>query len=91
MVARGHAIYDPSIWRGLDDQTGEDAAQMSLSHREFQVLKLLSAGLGNREIAEELHISTETVKTHTERLYKRLDATTRTDAVAKALRAGIID
>ena len=38
----------------------------------------------------QLGVSVETVKTHIERLYKRLDVTTRTDAVAKALGAGII-
>ena len=52
---------------------------------------MLSWGLCNREIAEELGLSSETVKTHIERLYKRLGVATRTDAVAKALRAGLIE
>jgi DNA-binding NarL/FixJ family response regulator len=93
MVARGHVVFDSSVWSILGSE-GEDEAdpgKVQLSRREYEVLQLLSRGLGNREIAQELGLSIETVKTHIERLFKRLGVTTRTDAVAKALRAGIIE
>jgi DNA-binding NarL/FixJ family response regulator len=92
MVASGHVVFDSSAWSALgqaDDEANRGSVQ--LSPREYEVLELLSHGLGNREVAADLGVSVETVKTHIEHLYKRLGVTTRTDAVAKALRAGIID
>lgn len=93
MVARGHVVLSGSAW---DAYQGEgDAVDVStgiaLSEREREVLVLLARGLSNRQIAEELRLSAETVKTHVVRLYRRLGVSTRTDAVAKALRRGIID
>jgi len=91
MVARGHVVFDSSVWNALGEADDEaDRGNLRLSPREYEVLELLSRGLGNREIAAELGVSIETVKTHIERLYKRLGVSTRTDAVAKALRSGII-
>jgi DNA-binding NarL/FixJ family response regulator len=91
MVARGHVVFDSSVWSALTDEEEASSRSVQLSPREREVLLLLSRGLGNREIGEELGVSIETVKTHVERLYKRLGVTSRTDAVAKALRAGIIE
>lgn len=91
MVARGHVVFDSSVWSALAQEGEDEANGVQLSPREREVLLLLSRGLGNREIGEELGVSIETVKTHIERLYKRLGVTSRTDAVAKSLRAGIIE
>jgi DNA-binding NarL/FixJ family response regulator len=92
MVARGHVVFDSAMWSALTaEEESSDTEEVHLSPRGNQVLMLLSKGLGNREIAEELGLSIETVKTHTERLYKRLGVSTRTDAVAKALRTGLIE
>jgi DNA-binding NarL/FixJ family response regulator len=95
MVARGHVVFDSAVWETLSHHEETPATssgqEISLSPRTKEVLILLSWGLGNREIADELALSIETVKTHVERLYKRLGVTTRTDAVAKALRAGLIE
>jgi DNA-binding NarL/FixJ family response regulator len=91
MVARGHVVFDSSVWSALTEEEEASSRSVQLSPREREVLLLLSRGLGNREIGEELGVSIETVKTHIERLYKRLGVTSRTDAVAKALRAGIIE
>jgi LuxR family maltose regulon positive regulatory protein len=55
-----------------------------LSERELQVLRLLAAGLSNREIAEELFIATSTVNTHTNNIYNKLGVRSRTQAVALA-------
>ncbi len=92
MVARGHVVFDSAMWSALSaEDESSDTEEFHLSPRGKQILVLLSKGLGNREIAEELGLSIETVKTHIERLYKRLGVPTRTDAVAKALRAGLIE
>jgi ATP/maltotriose-dependent transcriptional regulator MalT len=61
-----------------------------LSPRELQILQL--AALGNKvpQITESLSISTSTVKTHMENIYRKLDVSDRAAAVAAALRLGII-
>jgi len=55
-----------------------------LSERELEVLQLIAAGKSNRRIASELFVSVGTVKTHTNNLYRKLDAHSRTQAVARA-------
>ncbi|MEI9811485.1 MAG: LuxR C-terminal-related transcriptional regulator [Acidobacteriota bacterium] len=62
----------------------EAAGSEALSEREMEVLRVLSDGLGNREIAEKLFVSEATVKTHVQRIMRKLDATSRTQAVARA-------
>ena len=55
-----------------------------LSKRENQVLKLISDGLKNQEIADQLFVSITTVKTHVHNIYGKMDVRNRTAAVAKA-------
>jgi len=55
-----------------------------LSERELEVLALIAAGKSNQEIAAKLFVSTSTVKTHINRLYRKLAARSRTQAVARA-------
>jgi two-component system, NarL family, response regulator YdfI len=55
------------------------------------VLEGLAQGLGNKAIAESLHISTHTAKFHVAQIIAKLDATSRAHAVAKALRAGLLE
>ena len=62
-----------------------------LSEREQEVLGLMAAGLTNREIAETLFISVETVKKHTGSIYAKLGVDHRTQAVARARELGILD
>jgi len=52
---------------------GQDAAP-TLSNREIDILHLLAEGLGNKEIASRLFIAPETVKTHLQNIYRKLDA-----------------
>ena len=63
-----------------------EAAQRSLgiTEREFLVLELLATGRANKEIARELDVSPNTVKTHVSRLYEKLGVARRTQAVDKA-------
>ena len=62
-----------------------------LSARELEVLRLLAAGLTNREIGEALFISAETVKKHTASIYAKLHVSHRTEAVARSRELGILD
>lgn len=62
-----------------------------LTPREHQVLTLLADGLHNREIAERLSVSEHTVKFHLGAIFGKLGASTRTEAVQKGLRLGMID
>jgi len=55
-----------------------------LTPREQEILELLAAGLTNREIAERLVISAETVKKHTSGIYSKLDVSNRTEAATRA-------
>lgn len=61
-----------------------------LTPRETEVLKLLQQRLSDREIAEALHISSQTVHTHTRNLYQKLQVERRQDAVAEAARLGLL-
>ena len=63
----------------------------SLTPRERQVLAAMSHGLGNREIGGVLGISAHTAKFHVAQIIAKLDAQSRAHAVAKALRAGLVD
>ena len=66
----------------------QDAA---LTPREIQVLSLLAEGASNKSIARRLGISVHTVKFHVASLLDKFEATGRTDAVAHALRLGVIE
>lgn len=56
-------------------------ASLGLTPRELEILELIAAGLSNREIAERVHISENTVKTHSSRVFDKLGARRRTQAV----------
>jgi DNA-binding CsgD family transcriptional regulator len=65
-------------------------AELGITPREMEMLEALAAGHSNREIAERLFISENTVKTHTSRLFEKLQAQRRTQAVQRAKEAGLI-
>ena len=67
--------------------TGSESA---LSRREQEILALLADGLVNKQIAARLGISTNTVKTHLELLFGKLDVTTRAEAVATGVKRGLL-
>lgn len=56
-------------------------ASLGITPRELEVLELIAAGLSNREIAERVHVSENTVKTHSSRVFDKLGARRRTQAV----------
>lgn len=63
---------------------------LGITPRELEILELIAEGLSNREIAERLFVSENTVKTHSGRLYDKLSARRRTQAVQHAKEAGLI-
>lgn len=65
--------------------------QGPLSPREQEVLRLMSQGLSNREIAASIPLSEDTVKYHLKNLYGKLGASRRTEAVLAATLAGLIE
>ena len=72
--------------------TVNDKARESLgiSEREFEVLELLAAGQSNKEIAASLNVSPNTVKTHVAKLYGKLQASRRTEAILRARELGML-
>jgi DNA-binding CsgD family transcriptional regulator len=64
--------------------------QLGITPRELEILQAIAAGLSNREIAEKLFVSENTVKTHSSRLFEKLSAKRRTQAVQIAKEAGIL-
>ena len=64
--------------------------QLGITPRELEILEAIAAGLSNREISERLFVSENTVKTHTARLFDKLSARRRTQAVQRAKEAGLI-
>jgi DNA-binding CsgD family transcriptional regulator len=68
----------------------EKQGELGITPRELEILELIAAGLSNREIAERLFVSENTVKTHSGRLYDKLSARRRTEAVRNAKTAGLI-
>ena len=64
--------------------------QLRITRREMEILQLIAAGLSNREIAERLYVSENTVKTHSGRVFDKLNAKRRTQAVQLAKEAGLI-
>ncbi len=69
---------------------GADVLDTPLSARELEILRLIAAGMKNKDIAEQLFISVATVKRHISNVYGKLDVTHRTEAVAKANALGVI-
>ena len=64
--------------------------KLGISKRELQVLQLISAGYSNQEIADQLFVSLNTVKTHSSNLFGKMEVKSRTQATEKAKRLNII-
>jgi DNA-binding NarL/FixJ family response regulator len=87
-VAAGDGYVDPALMPAF--LAGKDQADM-LTGREREILQLLADGMSNADVASRLFISQETVKSHVRHILAKLEADTRTHAVAIALREAIID
>ena len=89
IVARGGTYVDP-VLAGVFATASGTGKLPALTQCERDVLRLLADGLSNEEIGKRLFISPETVRTHVRKAMAKLDADTRTQAVAKALRQSLI-
>jgi DNA-binding NarL/FixJ family response regulator len=85
-VHAGRKRIPPEVAAQLAEHMGEEA----LTARELEVLQQVAGGNRNRDIAGRLFIAEETVKVHVKHIMEKLDAKDRTEAVAIALRRGII-
>jgi DNA-binding NarL/FixJ family response regulator len=95
LVAAGNLVIDPNLVVVLADELStakqSDRKAETLTGREIEILQLLALGHTNRDIAGQLFISPDTVKTHLEHIYQKLGATDRTAAVAEAMRRRLIE
>jgi DNA-binding CsgD family transcriptional regulator len=76
--------------RGPFRLNAESIERFGMTPRELEILQLIAEGLSNREIAERLFVSENTVKTHSAKLFAKLNARRRTQAVQIAKEAGVL-
>jgi len=88
-VAAG-GVYVDSVLAGVIATAESSRQSPVLTQREREVLRLLADGLRNEEIGKRLFISPETVRTHVRKATSKLEADTRTQAVAEAIRQHLI-
>jgi DNA-binding NarL/FixJ family response regulator len=87
-AARSGDFYvDP----GLSSTIVLDEGDRTLSARQREILQMLADGMQTEAVADRLGLSTETVRTHTKRILAKLEASTRTQAVAIGIRHGLIE
>lgn len=96
-----HSVYEgdsfiqpdliPILNAGLVDRDSSEGALGGLTKREIEVLKLLAEGLFNKEIAYKLNISERTVKNHVSNIFKKINASDRTQAAVFAIKNNLVD
>ena len=90
-VVKGGAVFPPRLTALLlEAMTRPAPNQVAFTERELAVLRLIARGLGNKEIAARLSLSENTVKTHVRNILSKLNARSRAEAAAYAVRAGIV-
>jgi DNA-binding NarL/FixJ family response regulator len=94
LAVEGKAVIHPQLTRAFIEEVQvadkrSDAA--ALSRREKEILQRVAYGATTKEVAHDLAISPHTVKTHLERIFEKLGANDRAQAVAIALRSGLVD
>ena len=98
VVAAGEALLSPKVTRALIADyaarptlpVSSDAPLSALTDRELDVMKLVAAGRSNAEIATELYLAEQTVKTHVSRILNKLDLRDRTQMVVFAYESGLV-
>lgn len=94
-VSSGETYIQPSMIPALNNKMNMKEKDMplidELTKREISVLKSLSLGKTNREIADQLEISERTVKNHISSIFKKINVIDRTQAAVFAIRNGIVD
>jgi DNA-binding NarL/FixJ family response regulator len=96
VVAGGEALLSPSVTRRLIEEftrrppVGTGERLTNLTEREREVLLLIARGLSNQELAEQLFIADNTVKTHVKRIFTKLGARDRAQAIVMAYESGLM-
>ncbi len=94
MVDEGKALLHPDATAQLLKEfvslADNHTRNYGLSNREMEVLQLLAEGKTNKQIAKDLWISEQTVKTHVAHIFGKLETSDRTETVAQALRSGLV-
>jgi two-component system nitrate/nitrite response regulator NarL len=92
-ISQGETVLAPEVQAALMQAVRErrERPKTVLSPREAEVLRFLADGLSAPQIANELQLSTSTIKTHLQRLYERLEVSDRAAAVAEGMRRGLIE
>lgn len=96
VVAGGEALLSPSVTRRLIEeftrrpQVGTNDRLADLTEREREVLLMIARGLSNQELAERLFIAENTVKTHVKRIFTKLGARDRAQAIVMAYEGGLM-
>jgi DNA-binding NarL/FixJ family response regulator len=92
MVAGGHTVLNADTLNGAEHSDPNAAmTDVALTARELEVLRLAARGLTNRQIGTHLGLSRETIKTHVVKIFRRLGVADRTEAVALAIRSGLLE
>jgi two-component system response regulator DegU len=93
LAVEGKAVIHPALTRAFIEEVeqAEQRTPTALSKRESEILQKVAYGATTKEVARDLGISPHTVKTHLERIFEKLGAGDRAQAVAIALRQGLVD
>ncbi len=93
LALEGKAVIHPTLTRAFIEEVQyvENRPDTPLSRRESQILQKVAYGATTKEVAHDLGISPHTVKTHLERIFEKLGANDRAQAVAIALRKKLVD
>ena len=97
-IHAGEPVLHPQIMRKLMNRASQSAASpgeavtptADISDREMEVMRLAARGLTNVLIADELHLSPRTVQTHLRNIFTKLGVSSRTEAVVRAIRLGLV-
>ncbi len=92
-AVQGNAVIHPQLTKTFIEEAqaaGDESRPTPLSKREREILQKVANGATTRQVASELGISPHTVKTHLERIFEKLSANDRAQAVAIAIRMGIV-
>jgi DNA-binding NarL/FixJ family response regulator len=93
LALEGKAVIHPTLTRAFIEEVQyvDHRPDTPLSRRESEILQKVAYGASTKEVAHDLGISPHTVKTHLERIFEKLGANDRAQAVAIALRKGLVD
>jgi DNA-binding NarL/FixJ family response regulator len=93
LVSEGKSVLSPEVTRRVLQMVGSGKdvySEVGLSEREKEVLDCLAKGMTSAQVASQLFISENTVKTHVRHILEKLEASNRAEAVSKAIQIGLI-